>query len=217
MTPRSLIALVCMCSTSAAGGHAVSDETIANARAADEAGRKHFNLREYAAAIADYRRAFQELPDPLFLFNIAQSYRLLHDCENAGAMYRTYLREKPEADNRAKVEQFIAEMDRCVAMPTPLPPSEVRVETRRSVPLITGGVAAAIGLGLVGAGIYFSSDGSQRARQLEDACASGCDGASVASIDRAGKRANRYATVSYVAGGLTLAAGATLMVWAWRF
>jgi tetratricopeptide (TPR) repeat protein len=185
------------------------------AKAADRSAREHYDLRQYAAAIEDYRHAFEALPDPLFLFDIAQAYRQMHDCDNAITFYRNYLRERPDADNRAKVEEFIAELTPCTPVstappaPTPAPPAPILS------PLQIGGIAAAaVGAGIVGAGIYFSFQAQSDASQLEAACAGGCSGSSVANIDREGHDANRDAIASYVVGGAVIAAGAGVFLWA---
>ena len=178
------------------------------AKTFDASAQAHYDLREYAAAVADYRRAFEALPDPLFLFDIAQAYRQLHDCDNARAFYRAYLRDLPGADNRSKVETFITEMNACAhdaIAPAPAP-------GRRGT-FYAGVAAAAVGLAVVGTGVYFSFQAGDRAHDLELQCATSCDGSAVASIDRAGHDANRDAIISYVAGGAAAAVGVALIAW----
>src|SRR6185503_6165453 len=46
------------------------------------------------------------------LFNIAQSHRQLHQWEPARFNYRQYLNLKPDAPNRAEVEELIGQMQR---------------------------------------------------------------------------------------------------------
>src|SRR5262249_18513863 len=129
MTARS-VAVVVLVAIAAPRAHgAPSDDDTARARAADESARTHYDAHEYAEAIADYQRASAAMPDPLYLFDIAQAYRKLGDCTNASAYYRNYLREAPTADNRDKVERFLADMDTCVAAAAaahmePVPPVE---------------------------------------------------------------------------------------------
>jgi tetratricopeptide (TPR) repeat protein len=194
--------------TTASADPVDNSQAAEHAKAFDAAARAHYDLREYAAAVADYRRAFEALPDPLFLFDIAQAYRQLHDCDNARAFYRAYLRDLPGADNRSKVETFITEMNACAhdaAAPAPAP-------GRRGT-FYAGVAAAAAGLVVVGTGVYFSFEASDRAHDLELQCATSCDGSAVASIDRAGHDANRNAIISYVAGGAAAAVGVALIAW----
>jgi tetratricopeptide (TPR) repeat protein len=90
-------------------------ELVAKVRARYQSATTHYNLSEYREALADYTEAYRMRPDPVFLFNIAQSYRQLGEFEKAARFYRTYLREKPDAPNRAAVERFIADADAALA------------------------------------------------------------------------------------------------------
>src|SRR5205823_3684071 len=62
-----------------------------------------------------YEVAHRAHPDPAFLFNIAQCYRMLDCPVEASRQYRAFLREAPGAPNRAEVEQRIRDMDAAVA------------------------------------------------------------------------------------------------------
>ncbi|MBP6846074.1 MAG: tetratricopeptide repeat protein, partial [Kofleriaceae bacterium] len=44
-------------------------------------GRKNYDLGRFRRAIALYERAYEELPDAAFLFNIAQAHRQLDECK----------------------------------------------------------------------------------------------------------------------------------------
>ncbi|MEP6861241.1 MAG: hypothetical protein ABJE66_11500 [Deltaproteobacteria bacterium] len=160
----------------------------------------------------------------MVLFDIAQSYRQLHDCDNARTFYRNYLRNEVEADNRAKVEGFIAEMDACVsaqAKPEPVDPSIRHAPAKTGLPVsvsppshalrYAGIVTGALGLIAVGAGVYFSVDANSRADEVAQTCAGGCNAADVADADRAGRTSSRNAVIGYVAGGALVAAGASLI------
>ena len=207
------------------------DDVTGRAKSEYEAASRHYDLREYAAAIASFRKAYELLPEPLFLFDIAQSYRQLHDCESARGFYKTYLRNLPTADNRAKVEAFITEMDECVrAQPShvvdapTLGPATPAAPVAQVVPVaplarptsrlqIAGIVVGLTGVALAGVGIYFSSDAADHAHQVELLCAGGCAAADVAELDRAGHDANRNALLSYAVGGTAIAAGVTMLLW----
>jgi hypothetical protein len=226
MTARLVAVFVVAAVAPVHAQRAPSDDDTARARTADDSARAHYDAHEYAEAIADYRRAYDAMPDPLYLFDIAQAYRKLGDCTNASALYRNYLRELPTADNRAKVEHFITEMDACA---TPPPPAAVETTPHAEPPpdrpapvdeprgnrilRTTGVITAAVGLVGVGVGIYFSHDAAGRASDLEAACAHGCDARDVASIDADGKTAEHRAVVSYIIGGSAVAAGVGLYLW----
>jgi tetratricopeptide (TPR) repeat protein len=76
---------------------------------------RHFDLHEYAEALDDFKRAFRLKDDAVFLYNIAQCYRLMNKNEDALSFYRSYLRRQPEASNRAEVEQKIVALEDAVA------------------------------------------------------------------------------------------------------
>jgi tetratricopeptide (TPR) repeat protein len=85
-------------------------EDVAAARAAFERGTKAYNLAEYGRALESYKEAYNIKADPALLFNIAQCHRLLGHTDEAIAIYRSYLREAPDAKNRADVEKRIEEL-----------------------------------------------------------------------------------------------------------
>ncbi|HTE49916.1 MAG TPA: hypothetical protein VK698_03530 [Kofleriaceae bacterium] len=77
---------------------------------AQQATRK-YNLGQYAEALDGYTRSYDTFPAPGLLFNIAQCHRGLGHHEAALRAYEAYLREKPNASNRALVQELIAEED----------------------------------------------------------------------------------------------------------
>ena len=94
--------------------------------ALEASAKKHYELAEYDAAIADFKEAFRLSDAPGYLFNIAQAYRLAGNCREAATFYKTFLRRVPDAPNAAKVRTQIAEMETCAAKqpqpePTPTP------------------------------------------------------------------------------------------------
>jgi hypothetical protein len=215
-------ALVLVLLVSVARAQPASDDEARAKTFYIEASR-HYDLREYAVAIEGFRRAYTLVPDPLFLFDIAQSYRQLHDCDNARGFYKNYLINAPTADNRDKVEAFIAELDACVAeeeqqrarqhvdKPVPVtPPPPAPHTTLKIAGLVTAGVGAA----LVGAAVYYSFQAADKSRQLEELCAGGCSAADTLALDLSGHDAGRNAVVLYLVGGAALATGAALFGWA---
>jgi len=69
-----------------------------------------YNVGDFEAALTDVTKAYKLRPAPALLFNIGQCHRGLHHWEKAEFFYRGYLREKPDAPNRDKVEALIEEM-----------------------------------------------------------------------------------------------------------
>ena len=78
-------------------------------------GMKLYNLGDYRNAREKFRAAYLAFPDPIFLFDIGQSSRMLGDGPEAVRSYRAFLREKPDAPNRAAVEGFITDAEREIA------------------------------------------------------------------------------------------------------
>jgi hypothetical protein len=94
---------------------ALSQAQPRDARSLYRSGTQHYNLAEYRQALEDFKAAYRATPDPVFLFNIAQCHRQLHEYEEAATFYRSYRRESPEAPNRKEVERLILQMEQAVA------------------------------------------------------------------------------------------------------
>ena len=90
------------------------DPVAAEARRHYEEGTKAYNLGEYPRAIAEFKAAYNAKPDPLLLYNIAQSFRLGGDAAQALFFYRSFLRNMPEASNRKEVEGRIRTLEKQV-------------------------------------------------------------------------------------------------------
>ena len=78
-------------------------------------GNRYYQVGKYPEAIAEFEAGYLINPDPVMIFNIAQSYRMNNQPEEAARFYRNYLRSAPEAANRSAVEKQIADMDRRAA------------------------------------------------------------------------------------------------------
>jgi len=77
-----------------------------------EVATRFFDLGKYGEAIQEYEAAYLLVPDPNLLYNIGQAYRLWDRPEEAVRSYKNYLRNRPDAPNRAEVERRIAELER---------------------------------------------------------------------------------------------------------
>jgi hypothetical protein len=75
------VALVCLCTATSTVSAETEDAAAAKARY--EAGVKHFDLAEYEPALADFKEAYRQKSDPVFLYNIAQCHRKLGHTDDA--------------------------------------------------------------------------------------------------------------------------------------
>ncbi len=83
----------------------------AQARVHFDRGRTFFDVDEYRKAIAEFKAAHIEKPDPAFLYNIAECHRRLGEVSDALLFYRRFLAAAPAGDKtRPIVEQRIAEL-----------------------------------------------------------------------------------------------------------
>jgi tetratricopeptide (TPR) repeat protein len=96
------------------------------AQAAPASGHKHARKANTLAAagkckqaIPEYNAAYALLLDPALLFNRAECLRKLGLKDQALYDYRRFLKDMPEAPNRALVERRIATLDPTAKLPTP--------------------------------------------------------------------------------------------------
>jgi tetratricopeptide (TPR) repeat protein len=186
-----------------------------------ERGTKHYDLGEFDAAAAAFKEAYALMPDPTFLFNIGQAYRQANKCSDARTAYKSYLRNLPDADNRQKVEQFLVELDACVAREEarlaamrPPPPIVIRPALRHRTLRLAGFVTAGGGVLLAAGGLFFSARAADAASDLEARCAMTCNADDIRGLDERGRSASRNATILYVAGGAAIVTGAALVFYA---
>lgn len=73
-------------------------------------GVKLYNLGHFQEAIPEFEKAYDLDPEPILLFNIAQSHRQNGSKERALFFYRRYLEQDPNTNKRADVEQRMKEL-----------------------------------------------------------------------------------------------------------
>jgi len=88
-----------------------SPEVLATSKAHFNQGTRHYELAHYREALAEYDAAYMAVPDPAYLFNIAQCHRKMGHDKEAADFYKSYLRAAPNAPNRPDVEKRIEEME----------------------------------------------------------------------------------------------------------
>src|SRR5262245_32861910 len=78
-------------------------------------GKSRFDLGKFDEAIDLFRNAYEVHPYPEALYSIAQRYRMKKDYERAVFFYKSYLRNAPNAPNRATVEARITDLEQLLA------------------------------------------------------------------------------------------------------
>jgi len=108
------------------------------ARGEFEKAERAFNLGRFQEALTGYRAAYDALPLPPFLFNIAQCYRNIGDREQAIFFYQRYLSLEPDAPNRSVVEGLVADQRRLLdserVEPAAVSPRPVDLAARPEAP-----------------------------------------------------------------------------------
>lgn len=107
------------------GGFAVAQPSGAKVQAAQDffaRGNTAYNLGHFGEAADLFSKAYEAWPQPEFLYNIAQSYRLGLNCKQALHFYKRFrsLKDQDTATplsqkKKDEIEKFIAELTECVA------------------------------------------------------------------------------------------------------
>jgi tetratricopeptide (TPR) repeat protein len=109
------IAALALCVLAPAVARAQSDaEKKQKAKEHYAIGTRFFDVGKYGEAVKEYEEAYLLTGDAKLLYNIGQAYRLWDRPEEAVRVYKNYLRQRPEAENRADVEKKIADLERLV-------------------------------------------------------------------------------------------------------
>jgi len=106
--------LLCLAARAQEGKDA-KDTQLDEIRLHVAAAKVHYDLGEFKEAADEYILVYRLKPIPAVLFNIAQAYRQAGLYDKARQFYKSYLRESPNATNKAAIEQNIREMDELLA------------------------------------------------------------------------------------------------------
>ena len=108
---RALVVVVLLTGTALAQAQTTDARATAQARRMYDLGITHYDLGEYKQALTAFEDAYRAKRDAALLFNIAQCQRQLAHYEDAARSYRAFLRNSPDAPNRAEVKNLIEQMD----------------------------------------------------------------------------------------------------------
>lgn len=85
------------------------------ARSESEKGQRQYDLGRFDEAIDHYARAYEAMPLPALLFNIAQCHRQLGHDKEAAFFYRRYLDLAKNPPNAAVAKELLAETEKKVS------------------------------------------------------------------------------------------------------
>jgi tetratricopeptide (TPR) repeat protein len=212
---------------------------VEQARQAFERAHRAYNLGQWHEAADGFGEAYRMTGDPTLLFNRAQALRQGGRLGEAVTAYRAYLREKPDAANRAEVEQRILALEQqlqserlrgspgraedeavtpTLDLTTPAPAAEPRRSRRWT--WVAVGVTGLLAGGATIAGLTMRS----RYHSLQDSCGrtpAGCSDENKDGLRTRVRVANvlwGLTAASAVATGVTfyLESGGARMQLAWR-
>lgn len=210
-------------------------ENQAKAQVMFDAGERAYQLKDYDGAARQFLGAYELVKDPVYLFNIAQAFRMAKRCRQAQGFYKDFLTAAPESRSRAAIEGWLRELQPCADAEAEVERQRLELEQRdrerarhpqtmeidRGRRLRIGGIATAVaGVAALAVGTGYAIHSRTIQRQLESLCASpgGCPYEpdpmnAVYKLHADGSRANEIAAVGFIAGGILVATGAGLYVW----
>jgi len=210
---RVLIAVVLVLGATRAFAQSAGDE-YAN-------GQRLYAAHDYIGAAKHFEAAYRLDPDPAYLFNIAQAYRLGDDCAHAAEYYQRFLDRAQDPPNAAEVKTQLEQQRACAKQkallapkePPPPPPAQAthaKRDSRRTLAYVAGGVGIAA---LAVAGV-FTWDSNYLNNARDDRCNPDhpCDDGVFDDYERRGKRANIIAGTGYAIAGAAIAGGVVLYV-----
>lgn len=213
---------------------AEADEIAPKARTLAERGRLMHASGNYAAAVDAFKEAYVISPSAGLLFNLAQSYRLMGDCENASIMYHRYLASDPPDEGKAIAEANLGLVERCVSDHIPLPPPPApKPEAVTAAQQVTatptddeptsGRLQKNVGIGFAAAGIvalggslFFELRAASAASDVSNAYANGGAAKDIAATDQRGRDSARDAQLLLAGGSLALVGGVALYYLGYR-
>ena len=135
----SFARIACVLVLAAGVAHAQTppqNKTEGDAAYAD--GQKAYAAKDYKSAAAHFMIAFAKDPDPIYLFNAAQAYRLDGDCRSAYDAYKQFyaLVKDKQVSGIEKVQEYIDEEAKCAqdATQPPKQPEQIPIVTQQQPP-----------------------------------------------------------------------------------
>ena len=205
----------------------------AAAQAAFVDGQERYAAGDYLPAAVKFEAAYAADPDPVYLFNVAQAYRLGNACSKAVRSYNRFLEAVPNPPNLDKVKQYLGEAEACAKASAPPGPAIPGGTTEpvagnppipeRPAPEDPGRTKRWVGIGAIllggaaiGVGVYYATEASRldgERADLQDECLIiTCEAGYGDDLDEQGHRANIRSGVSLAVGGVAVIGGVVLFV-----
>ena len=204
------------------------------AEAAYKYGQSLYLKEDYVGAAAQFKAAYDLEADPVYLFNIAQAFRLAKRCKESGDYYRKFLGEVKKAPNEDAVKAYIVEVDECAKTqlvepkpaeppiePQPQPiaqPQMIDEPPPKSNKRLVGYIVGGAGVATVGLGFLFMTQIAGFEDDANAICPNPCMTWDPVKRDRRNaiddKAALREKLMvgSFLVGGAAIAAGVYLIV-----
>jgi len=199
----------------------------AAAQAAFAEGQQRYAAGEYLPAATKFEAAYALDPDPVYLFNVAQAYRLGNACPKAVSYYNRFLEAVPNPPNLVNVKEYLAQAEVCAKNTATLEPGvpiQPAVAPERPAPADPGRTQRWLGIGAMfvggatlGIGVYYTTE----VGRLNDARAdrtsmcttmNACDPGYGDELDDQGRSAQARQVIAYAVGGAVVIGGVVLYV-----
>jgi tetratricopeptide (TPR) repeat protein len=152
---RRIIFAALLLTSAVARADAPSGETVDVARQHYRLGLELYMKSRFDEAAIEFETGYRLQPQPLFLYNIAQSARRAGRVDKAIDYYQRYLAASPNAPERAEVERQLVELEQLRAASRP--PQAATATTPAAAPAPRSRRGLWIGLGVGGAAVVVAA------------------------------------------------------------
>lgn len=200
-------------------------------------GQAKYVAGDFQGAAEKFKVAYELVSDPVYLFNIAQAYRLAKLCAQAADYYQQFIQASPDPASRDKAARFRDEMTECAKSsalapqipPPPSPPAAPPPHSEPAAPTpvaetpsvddrghalrVAGLSAGAVGVVALGVAVVYSVKLHDVDRYLDGCHAhpGSCQYSDFNDANRnRGPTDSHVAIASYVVGGAALVGGGVL-------
>lgn len=200
------------------------DPKLEQAMVSYDLGKKAYNAARYEDALEHFQEAATRYASPDFQYNIGLCYERLDKPEEAVRAFRTYLRAKPEAKDRANVEDRIftleKEIEEAKNQPAQEAPDPEPVEPQEDLPsgkglILAGAVLTGIGGAVgIGGGLGFGIAASNRSASVDDVSDGNPDDLTFSeaqTLDDEGRRFETLQIVMAASGAAVAITGVALL------